>query len=200
MGSNLIFQDPTLLFSAHFLATSLLHASRDAEACAGSHQLLNYLMEIGMHDIDALAVRLVRPVHVPNDIARETDLLYPSNPLIDVRYHWSEKMAIGGYDLAQIRKKCVIDVVFSRRAVPRSVSVVGPSTFRVSLNCRVDGHGPPVRSDLRRQNRMRDHANEVLNRVQLPVHPLPDVLPSSVDAAGVEGIASEVVRAWHLDR
>ena len=61
-------------------------------------------MQIVMHDIDALAIRLVRPVHVSDDITGQADLLYPSNPLIDVRYDGSEQVAMGCNDLAQVRR------------------------------------------------------------------------------------------------
>jgi len=120
---------------------------------------MNKLMEVGVHNIDALAVRLMRPVHVSDDIARKTDLLYSRDPLIDVRYDWPKKVTIGCYDLAQVRKKRVIDIVLSGCAVPRSVSVVRPSSLYVGLNYWIDGYSPPIRPDLRRQYRMRQHTN-----------------------------------------
>jgi len=60
---------------ARSIQTSPSPCSRNAEPCAGSRQLLDELLEVRMHDIDALAVRLMRPVHVPDDIAGKAYLL-----------------------------------------------------------------------------------------------------------------------------
>ena len=120
---------------------------------------MNKLMEVGMHDIDALAVCLMKPVHVSDDIARNTDLLYSRDPLIDVRYDWPKKVTIGCYDLAQVRKNRVINVVLSRCAVPWSVGVVRPQMLYFGSNCWIDGYRPPIGPNLRRQYRMRQHAN-----------------------------------------
>lgn len=56
-------------------STTSLARSRNAETRAGSRQLLHELMEISMYDVDTLTVRLMGPVHRPDDISRKTDLL-----------------------------------------------------------------------------------------------------------------------------
>ena len=84
--------------------------------------------------------------------------------------------------------------------MPWLLSVFGPSIFHAGLDIWMYGYGPPVLANLRRQNRVRHHANEVLDHIQLPIYPLPDVLPGNVDAARIKGKVSEVVCPWHLDR
>jgi hypothetical protein len=157
-------------------------------------------MEISMNDIDALAVSLMRPVHVPDDISGKTDLLYPRNPLVDVGYHRPKEVTVGSDDLAQVGKEGVVDIVLPGRAVPGPVGVVGPSALHAGLDSWINGHGPPVRSDLGRQNRVCQHSHKVLDHVQFPIHPLPNVLPGGVDPARIEGVASKVIRRWHLDQ
>ena len=78
--------------------------SRDAEDCTGISQPLDQLIEVGKYDVDALAVCLMKPVHVSDDIAGKAYLLYSGNPLIDVGYHGLEEVAIDGDDLTQVRK------------------------------------------------------------------------------------------------
>jgi hypothetical protein len=55
-----------------------------------------------MHNVDTLTVGLMRPVHVPDDIAQKADLLDSRNPLIDIGYHRPKEVAVGSDDLAQV--------------------------------------------------------------------------------------------------
>jgi hypothetical protein len=64
---------------------------------------LDELVEIGVHDINALAVRPMRPVHVAHDVSWKMELLNSGNPRVNVGYQRLEEVTVGGDDTAEFR-------------------------------------------------------------------------------------------------
>jgi hypothetical protein len=94
------------------MPVSFISASGNAQrkSCL---QLDNQSLQIGMYHIYTAPVRRVQPVHVPNDIPRQSYLFNPGNPLIYVWNHWQEQVSVSAHDLVQLPQCGVVDIVAS---------------------------------------------------------------------------------------
>jgi len=161
--------------------------------------MVDKLLQISVTHIDPLPISRARPIHVSYDVPREAHLLNPSNPLVDIGNNGFEEMAVRHNDLTQVGKKRVVDGVPPGCTVPWSIGILIHATGDSLPQLGIDRNAPPVRSDLRSEDRVNYYARQILNGIQPPIDPSSDALAGSIHPSSVEDVAAEVTYLRHRD-
>src|SRR6266851_1728797 len=106
-------------------------------------------------------------------------------------------MAVSSYDVADVREKHVINIVASRRSVPRLTGIGSPHLGRFFLDIGVYCYRPPVGSYLSQENRIEDHTQSIFNCEKLPIVIPPNVLSAAFHSNLRKSKPAKISRSGH---
>ena len=134
---------------------------------------------------------------MPDKISGDADSFQRGNPIVGIRYHGEELVAIGTENFGEITEKNKMNICNSGVSISWFRCVVGtkPRCFRYNIG--VNGNVPPSRSELQSKHRIDYNPEGILNCIELPIELRSDMPTASVDTIKLEGRVAKISHERH---